>query len=149
MPTESKSEPARDILQRLDLKVTKSRLALLHALREGHGPFSPEDLFKKLGDSLCDLVTVYRMLTVFEEKGLVRRCVFGDGKMRYEFDDNEHHHHHLVCRKCHSVKPLPDCVMKKTEESLSALGYRNLTHALEFFGTCPACAGIDGSAGAR
>jgi Fur family transcriptional regulator, ferric uptake regulator len=149
VPLECKSESAREKLQSVDLKVTKSRLALLEALREGHGPFSPEDLFKKLGPSLCDLVTVYRMLTVFEEKGLVRRCVFGDGRMRYELQDNEHHHHHLVCRQCHSVKPLSDCVMKKTEESLSALGYRNLTHALEFFGTCPTCASIDGTLAAR
>lgn len=149
MRAELKKETAQETLRRLDLKVTKSRLALLQALKEGHGPFSPEELFKKLGPELCDLVTVYRMLTIFEEKGLLRRCVFGDGKMRFELEDSEHHHHHLICRVCHSVKPLPGCVMKKTEESLSALGYENLTHALEFFGTCPDCVRVDGTVAAR
>ncbi|MBY0369687.1 transcriptional repressor, partial [bacterium] len=104
-------------LREAGLKITRSRTALLEALAEGHGPFTPEELFSKLDPNLCDLVTVYRTLTTFEEKGLVRRCEFGDGRARYELEHGDHHHHHLVCRRCAAVKPLDHCSLEILEKS--------------------------------
>ncbi len=127
-------------LRQLGLKVTQPRMALLARLNEGHGPFSPEELHGQLDPALCDLVTVYRSLSTFEELGLVRRCNFGDGKARYELQDGNHHHHHLVCRKCGAVKELEKCVLDTLESSFKASGYQDISHSLEFFGTCPTCA---------
>ncbi len=122
------------------LKATQARIALLRALQVGHGPFSPEELFARLDAQLCDLVTVYRCLAAFEERGLVRRCVFGDGKMRYEIQVGKHHHHHLVCRACGKVRPLAHCALEGLESSLRDSGFSNISHSLEFFGTCADCA---------
>jgi len=132
---------APEILRQAGLKITRSRTALLEALSQGHGPHSPEELFDKLDRDLCDLVTVYRTLSSFEEKGLVRRCEFGDGKARYELEHADHHHHHLVCRRCRAVQPLDPCSIEGLEKSLKGSGYSDITHRLEFFGLCPKCAG--------
>jgi Fur family ferric uptake transcriptional regulator len=126
-------------LREAGLKATQPRIALLRALQVGHGPFSPEELFGRLDASLCDLVTVYRSLATFEERGLVRRCVFGDGKMRYEIQVGKHHHHHLVCRGCGKVRPLAHCALEGLEASLRDSGFQNISHSLEFFGTCADC----------
>lgn len=126
-------------LRRAGLKVTQSRLALLRELADGHCPFSPEELHSRLDPALCDLVTVYRSLSVFEARGLVRRCLFGDGKTRYEIEQGSHHHHHLICRSCGQVRPLAECALQALEASLRDSGYANISHSLEFFGTCPAC----------
>lgn len=132
--------PIEDRLRQSGLKATQPRIALLRELQDGHGPYSPEELHARLDSRLCDLVTVYRSLSAFEERGLVRRCVFGDGKMRYEIEQGKHHHHHLVCRSCGKVRPLDHCALGALEASLRDSGYQNISHSLEFFGTCGDCA---------
>jgi Fur family transcriptional regulator, ferric uptake regulator len=138
MKTVSSPEAIKERLRKVGLKVTQPRLALLQVLHDGHGPFSPEDLHRRLDSELCDLVTVYRCLSIFEGRGLVRRCVFGDGRMRYELEQT-HHHHHLICRHCGQVESLSQCVIKNMEAQLAVSGYSDISHSLEFFGTCPNC----------
>jgi Fur family ferric uptake transcriptional regulator len=70
---------------------------------------------------------------------LVRRCLFGDGKVRYEIDHGSHHHHHIICRSCGQVRPLSKCALNALEESARETGYAGISHSLEFFGTCPRC----------
>jgi Fur family ferric uptake transcriptional regulator len=123
------------------LKATDVRRALLESLREEHGPFTLEELHRKIGRESCDLVTMYRTLAVFQRARLVRRCDFGDGSVRYEFfDPGSAHHHHVVCVQCRQVASLDDCALDPIEEKLRDAGYRELTHSLEFFGVCPRCA---------
>lgn len=128
-----------DRLRSAGFRATRPRIALLRELQIGHCPFTPEELHSRLGESVCDLVTVYRCLAAFEDKGLVRRCVFGDGKMRYEIQQGDAHHHHLVCRTCGKVRSLAPCILDSLEMSLRDSGFRNISHSLEFFGTCGEC----------
>ncbi len=129
------------LLRRAKLKATDVRLALLDRLREEHGPFTLEELHQKIGRQSCDLVTMYRTLAVFQEARLVRRCDFGDGPIRYEFfDAHGAHHHHVVCVRCRAVTNLEHCSLDAIETKLRETGFQDLTHSLEFFGLCPACA---------
>lgn len=123
------------------MRVTGPRKAMLAILVKEHGPFSAEDLHHKLGANECDVVTVYRSLQAMEEVGVLRRCDFGDGTYRYEFNSGEHHHHHIVCRVCRSVKTLDLCVAESLERMARDQGYTNVTHTLEVFGVCPGCSG--------
>ena len=75
---------------------------------------------------------------------LVRRCDFGDGAYRYEFNTGEQHHHHIICRKCGSVEVLDLCVVESLENLARQKGYANVTHTLEIFGTCVKCQERDG-----
>jgi Fe2+ or Zn2+ uptake regulation protein len=130
-------------LRKLGIKVTKSRVSLLKVLKEEHGPFTIEELHERISrvsqDEICDLVTVYRSIGLFEGAGLVRRCDFGDGALRYEFQDNSTHHHHVVCRACRKVKSLDACFLQDLEKLLQKEGYSNVTHTLEFFALCEEC----------
>lgn len=120
-------------------RITAPRRALLELLQREHGPFSAEELHRRLPAGLCDPVTVYRCLATLEETGLVRRCDFGDGVYRYEFNTGEHHHHHIICRGCASVKTLDVCFADGLERMVRQMGYSNVTHTLEIFGTCVEC----------
>jgi Fur family transcriptional regulator, ferric uptake regulator len=133
-------EQALEQLRQHDLRVTEPRKAMLHILLHEHGPFSAEELHKKLGGKGCDVVTVYRSLQAMEEIGVVRRCDFGDGTYRYEFNHGDHHHHHIICRTCRSVETLDVCVADSLERIARQKGYENVTHTLEIFGVCAACA---------
>lgn len=92
-----------------------------------------------MGAGECDLVTVYRNLTALEEVDLVRRCDFGDGAYRYEFNTGEHHHHHIICRTCHAVETLEQCMADGLERLARQMGYAKVTHTLEIFGVCARC----------
>jgi Fur family ferric uptake transcriptional regulator len=139
-------EKALSFVKSSALKITEPRKALLKALIHLGGPVTAEDLFKELKKVLKksppDLVTIYRTLTSFSDIGLLSRVDFGDGSVRYELTDEDgHHHHHIVCTHCGKIEPLTFCVIQGQEQILTQMGYSNLSHRLEFFGTCRACSG--------
>ena len=51
-----------------------------------------------------------------------------------------HHHHHVICRRCGRIDRLPGCDTGAVEAAARAKGYGDLTHVLEIYGVCPACA---------
>lgn len=135
---------AFDLLRSGGQRLTGPRKAILGILVSEHGPFSAEDIHQRLPAGECDLVTVYRSLTAMEELNVVRRCDFGDGTYRFEFNLADHHHHHIICRVCRSVKVIDLCVADALERMARQMGYTNVTHMLEIFGTCPECQGKQG-----
>lgn len=130
---------ALDELRRLGHRITAPRKALLSVLTREHGPFTADELHKRLPADMCDPVTVYRCIATLEEANLVRRCDFGDGMYRYEFNTGEHHHHHVICRACGSVQTLDVCFADGLERMVRQMGYANVTHTLEIFGICAGC----------
>jgi Fur family ferric uptake transcriptional regulator len=145
----SELQRALDTLRGRGQRLTKPRRAILEVLTREHGPFTTEELHARLEGGLCDLVTVYRCLAALEEVGLARRCDFGDGSYRYEFDSGEHHHHHVICRHCRSVKTLDLCVADSLERMVRQMGYADVNHTLEIFGVCPKCQGAAAGASTR
>nr|WP_154246499.1 ferric iron uptake transcriptional regulator [Kangiella sp. HZ709] len=83
-------------LKKAGLKVTLPRVKIMQILEsseERH--LSAEDVYKKLLEAGDDvgLATVYRVLTQFEQAGLVTRHNFEGGHSVFEMDDGEHHDH--------------------------------------------------------
>lgn len=120
-------------------RVTEPRKAILSILTKEHGPFTAEEVHRRMDKGGCDLVTVYRSLAAMEEINVVRRCDFGDGSYRYEINMGDHHHHHIICRSCQSVQTLDLCVADGLERIARQMGYSKVTHMLEIFGVCPKC----------
>jgi Fur family ferric uptake transcriptional regulator len=90
------------------LRVTKQRVAVLHALASA--PHSGADTVLALvrGDvGQVSTQAVYDVLHTLTDHGLVRRIQPAGSTARYELrvDDN---HHHVVCRSCGSVADI-DC----------------------------------------
>ena len=126
-------------LKKTGLKLTEPRKAILLALSERHGPFTAEEVHKLITKRVCDQATVYRTLTRLVEVGLLRRCEFGDGMARFEIAESGHHHHHLVCNECKRVEIIDDEEIEEIDRFARKRGFSNISHILEFFGTCPQC----------
>lgn len=130
--------PTERILRNAGVRPTPRRIAVFDALAGGDVA-SADDLHKRVKS---DLVTVYRALEIFVEKGLVREVRFKDGIVRYEIAKKSHHHH-IVCTRCGRVDELPHCDMHTIEKQAlreSRHFARVEEHSLEFFGTCTSCA---------
>ena len=89
----------RQDLRKAGLKVTSPRLKILEVLEtsaERH--LSAEAIYKALIDSGEEfgIATVYRVLTQFEQAGLVSRHNFEGGTSVFELADRNHHDH-MVC----------------------------------------------------
>ncbi|HVE44038.1 MAG TPA: ferric iron uptake transcriptional regulator [Gammaproteobacteria bacterium] len=129
-------------LKKAGLKVTLPRLKILQILenaKERH--LSPEDIYRLLVASGDDtgLATVYRVLTQFEEAGLVIRHYFESGQSVFELDSGRHHDH-LVCVKCGKVEEFVDEVIEARQEAIAKKsGYVMTDHSLNIYGVCQAC----------
>ena len=90
------SDPQQIELRRAGLKVTMPRLKVLEVLEraEPHH-LSAEDVYKQLlrVDESISITTIYRVLTQFEQSGIVERHNFDDGHAVYELASDEHHDH--------------------------------------------------------
>lgn len=134
------SDELKKLIKSKGMSFTKPRQAILEVLIREHGPFSADEIFKRLPDKLCDLATVFRTLKQFREKNIVTPVKFDEDFTRFEFNDPHHHHHHVVCNECQKMHTLEDCFLELFEQKLKKMGYRDISHTLEFFATCPRCA---------
>lgn len=129
-------------LKKAGLKITLPRLKILQILeksKEHH--LTAEDIYRMLIESDEDigLATVYRVLTQFEEAGLVIRHHFEGDQSVFELDLGEHHDH-LLCVKCHRVEEFVDEVIEKRQREIAkAAGYSITDHSLNIYGICGKC----------
>lgn len=129
-------------LKKVGLKITLPRLKILEIMEKAkQHHLSAEDIYKVLLDSdeEIGLATVYRVLTQFEEAGLVVRHHFEGGQSVFELDHGTHHDH-LVCVKCNSVEEFVDHVIEARQEEIAkAAGYAITDHSLNIYGICAKC----------
>jgi len=134
-------------LKKAGLKVTLPRMKILKFLEESNvRHHSAESIYKALSNEgeEIGLATVYRVLTQFENKGLVERHRFeGDNQVSnqsvYELN-RKGHHDHIVCASCHKVEEFYDEMIEaRQKEVVAAKGYEFTGHSLTLYGICPAC----------
>lgn len=122
--------------------MTLPRVKILQILENATSHhLSAEDVYRVLLDSDEDigLATVYRVLTQFEEAGLVNRHNFEGGHSIFELDHGQHHDH-LVCVKCGSVEEFVDPVIEARQQDIaSKAGYSITDHSLNIYGICKPC----------
>ena len=64
-----------------------------------------------------------------------------DGEAVYRRCTSGEHHHHLVCRTCgRTVEVAGPAVERWAEKVAAEHGFAEVSHTLEVFGTCAACA---------
>ncbi len=139
-----KKEAERDsqcmaLLKEKGLSITAPRKLILGLLLREHGPFSAEDILKKLPKNSCDQATVYRCLNQFVETQLVNTSYLEKDVVHFEYNDPHHHHHHIICKICKKIESFHDCLMEKIELNLAKRGYKEIQHRLEFFAVCEQC----------
>ena len=128
-----------DQLKAAGLKVTTPRIRILNLLSELDQPhISAEQVYQTLRDAGDDigLATVYRVLTQFEQAGLVERHFFSGNEAVFELAD-EGHHDHLVCLDCGKVLEFTNQTIEKEQEKVAKkLGFKLRDHTLHLYGEC-------------
>ena len=123
----------------MGLKATLPRLKVLEIFqvrRQRH--MSAEDVYRELLAEQQDigLATVYRVLTQFEQAGILKRSNFESGKSVYELDEGQHHDH-LVCLQCGRVEEFYDEEIERRQQAIAAeRGFALQDHALALYANC-------------
>ena len=129
-------------LKSAGLKITAPRMKIFQVLEQARGHhLSAENVYKLLGDmgEEVSLATVYRVLTQFEDAGLVDRHNFEGGYSVFELRQDTHHDH-LVCLKCGHVEEFLDEVIElRQNEIASKAQFKMTSHALNIYGICAKC----------
>jgi Fur family ferric uptake transcriptional regulator len=87
------------------------------------------------------IASVYRVLDLLSDKGLVQRIDVGGGSARYEpVHASGEHHHHLVCDDCGKVEPFEDAALEAALARIAGgRGYALEAHEVVLHGGCGAC----------
>jgi Fur family transcriptional regulator, stress-responsive regulator len=130
------------------LRVTSPRLAVLRAVSELAGHPDVDAIARHARERLGTLSTqgVYDNLRVLTEQGLLRRIEPAGSPARYETRVGDNHHH-VVCRRCGAARDI-DCLAAAAPclEPASAGGFSVDEAEITFWGLCPECQSIEGSA---
>ena len=112
-------EEFTQLLKANKLKVTQPRLRVLHIISQKQSAISQPELEKIVGTEI-DRVTLYRILSNFEEKGILHRVFDLHGTATYALCSTkcsaDHHHDqhvHFICSSCNSVFCLEEISLPK------------------------------------
>lgn len=121
------------------LKATLPRLKILEIFQNSAvRHLTAEDVYKILLTENMDvgLATVYRVLTQFEQAGLLHRNHFESGKAIFELNEGSHHDH-LVCLDCGRVEEFFDEQIEKRQHAVAEeRGFSIAEHSLALYGNC-------------
>ncbi|TYQ07171.1 UNVERIFIED_ORG: Fur family ferric uptake transcriptional regulator [Zoogloea ramigera] len=121
------------------LKATLPRLKILDIFQTSDvRHLTAEDVYKiLLADNMdVGLATVYRVLTQFEQAGLLNRNHFETGKAIFELNAGSHHDH-LVCLDCGRVEEFYDEAIEERQNAIAKeRGFSIAEHALAIYGNC-------------
>ena len=131
--------PQPEHLKDAGLKSTAPRLNILSLFKSGQERhMSAEDVYKHLlvsGDDV-GLATVYRVLTQFEQAGLLVRHNFEGGKSVFELNQGKHHDH-IVCLQCGHVEEFYDAAIEARQKKVATeRGFAVHDHSLHIYADC-------------
>lgn len=126
-------------LKNAGLKATLPRLRIINLFEQSKvRHLTAEDVYKQLlADGLdIGLATVYRVLTQFEQAGLLVRHHFESGRAVFELNQGGHHDH-LVCLQCGRVEEFFDPEIEKRQLKVAKeRGFAIAEHALYLYAEC-------------
>lgn len=128
-----------DEIKNSGLKATLPRIKILEIFQTAQQRhMTAEDVYKALLDERADigLATVYRVLTQFEQAGLLSRNHFESGKAVFELNEG-HHHDHLVCLTCGFVEEFYDPKIEERQHAIAQeRGFQLQEHSLALYASC-------------
>lgn len=126
-------------LKNAGLKATLPRLKILELFETSEQRhLSAEDIYKIMITNGEDvgLATVYRVLTQFEQAGLLVRHHFESGKAVFELNEGNHHDH-IVCVQCGHVEEFCNEEIEKLQHRVAEeRGFKIHDHSLYIYADC-------------
>ncbi len=127
-------------IRKAGLKVTGPRMKILEIMERETSAndvhLSAEDVYKILlrADEDIGLATVYRVLTQFEQAGLLKRHNFEGNHSVFEIDNGDHHNH-LMCVKTGKMVEFQDDKLKEyLREVAKKYDFELEEHGLTLYG---------------
>ena len=132
-----------EVLQRAGYRSGGARAAVVEQLADQECCLTAQEIFDHLRERgrAVGIASVYRVLDVLLEMGLVQRIEVGDGAARFEpaYPSGDHHHH-LLCAECRDVVAFEDAGL---ERAIAKLGRRLDAvidgHDVVLHGLCASC----------
>lgn len=126
-------------LKEMGLKATAPRLKILELFENNTvRHLSAEDVYRLLiaDDMDIGLATVYRVLTQFEQAGILQRHHFDSGKAVFELNQGKHHDH-MVCLDCGLVEEFYDPEIERRQQQVAEeKGFTIKEHSLYIYAHC-------------
>tara|TARA_B100000900_G_C20534458_1_gene697759 strand:- start:898 stop:1311 length:414 start_codon:yes stop_codon:yes gene_type:complete len=117
------------------LRMTHQRKIIADVLSSSNDHPDAEELHQRTSaiHSSISLATIYRTLKLFNDKGILEKHEFKDGKSRYEMVYKEHHDH-LIDIDTGKVIEFQDEEIEMLQEKIAnRLGYNIINHRLEIY----------------
>jgi Fur family ferric uptake transcriptional regulator len=143
LETASWSEHAHAVLARAGLRRGGARERIIELLDSEPCALSAveiEDALRTQGGRI-GRASIYRVLELLVEHGLVERVAVGQGLARFErILPSGEHHHHLVCDRCGRLVAFDDPGLERAIDRVSErLGVRVNHHEVVLRGACENC----------
>ena len=126
-------------LKTIGLKATLPRLRILELFEKSPvRHLAAEEVYRILRKEGTEtgLATVYRVLTQFEQAGLLVRHHFESGKAVFELNQGGHHDH-LVCIQFGHVEEFYDAEIERRQVTVAEeRGFRIHDHSLHIYADC-------------
>lgn len=129
-------------LRKVGLKVTIPRVTILELLQNSKkNHYSAEEVFTALRENGHEigLATVYRVLSQFEQAGILMKHNFEGGQAVFELDNGEHHDH-LICVHCNKIVEFYDVQLEEDQKKIAEQHDFVLEdHHMVLYGICKNC----------
>lgn len=137
-------EKFRLFLRDRSLRMTDARETVVKIALEQGGHFDVDELVAEAERRGLEAsrATVYRMLPLLMEAGIVQHAVVSGPRRRYEAAFGQEHHDHLICTRCGKVVEFHFEAFEMLQREIAAKYDFELTgHFHELIGICRACRG--------
>ena len=123
------------------LKRTKPREVVFEVLCAAGQPLDAAEVYRRVSEKQDGLAvsTIYRVLSAFEEHGLVTKTNMMEGDSALYSLRRSDHAHYAICLQCHRQVPLKHCPLEHLPIQEEADGFTITDHRLELYGYCREC----------
>ena len=109
----------KELLKASGLESNSNRIRVMEIVGNSGYPLSAQEISDTIDRTAASInrVTVYRILDLLVEKGLLDRISSGDRSFRYGMAPNDHHrqHPHFYCKQCSMMECLsPESLLMDT-----------------------------------
>ena len=129
-------------LRERGLRLTQERIQLLTLIASLKGHFNAEELLDRIKARKIPVsrATVYRILPVLVNAGLIQQSLLSEGQARFEVTWNRDHHDHLICSSCNRVVEFQHSTIEILQKEIAnKYGFVLEHHVMELVGRCFQC----------
>lgn len=117
------------------LRLTGPRKVIMQVLSASSDHPDAVELHRRVSeiDPGIAIATVYRTVNLLQEKGVLEKHTFGDGRARFESADHEHHDHLIDVETGDVIEFRSDEIERLQEEIARQHGFTIVSHRLEIY----------------